>query len=149
MKHWIAAAVLICFCAIPARAEWNGKLDLASMPSVGAWQSVTNADQALGASKNLAMLQKDGRDILRLGVFAGSFKPVLSEPSSGPRVLGGVTIMVPGSDLDWALGTSWGDMWLPKLKTGMLAGYDLTRPSALHPRPDFIGVGLSYKVGAN
>lgn len=149
MKHWIAAAALVCFCAIPSRAQLVGKLDLASAPSLGAWQSVTSPDQALGVAKNIATLQKDGRELAHLGIFGGGFKPMLSDPGVGPRVIIGLTAGVPGSDLDWLLGTNWGNQWIPALKTGMLFGYDISRPKSLRPMPDFIGLGASYKVGSN
>lgn len=130
-----------------SHAAWTGRMDWTSLPSYGAWQSVTSADQAVGLSKHFWTLAKDQSPLLNLGLFAGVSKPMLSDPSASTRFLGGSNVAVPGAALDWALGTSWGQKWLPKLKTGMVFAHDLSRPSQLHWKPDFIGVGASYPIG--
>lgn len=144
------AAALFCtaWLAAGARAAVVGRLDFTTAPALGAWQSLTSVDQAVGLSKRVWHLDKDEQELVRLGIFGGVFKPMFSEPAAAPHALGGFTLAVPGSLLDWALGTSWGQAWLPKLKTGLLGAYDLTRPSALHARPSFFGFGLAYPLGA-
>lgn len=71
----------------------------------------------------------------------------LSQPSQPMRFVSGPVFAVPGSDLDWALGTSWGKQWLPKLKTGLTAAPDVTRLKAIGLRNTFFGFGISYPVG--
>lgn len=185
MKHWMLAAVLVCFGSI-ARAQlqslptisgtaaaplplsapaanalqlaqaasvskmpagpWAGRLDLKSPPSLAAYQSFTSLSQAFGIQKNIWSLYKGQYEVARLGVFGGYYKPLLS--AVAPRSLGGATLLVPGSVLDWAMGTNYGAQWLPSLKTGILVGYDLTRPKYLSLRPDFAGPGVTYAWGA-
>ena len=146
----LAAVISILLSApFPARAEVvvKGRLDLASSPSVGAWQSVRDAEQGLGISKRLLVVSKDDVEVLGLGVFAGAVKPLLTEPGASPSAIGGVTVSVPGSLLDAVLGTKMGDRWVPRLKTGVLVGYDLTRPRVLRLDPRFVGVGVAYRIG--
>lgn len=124
---------------------WAGKLDLKSLPIPAVYQSFTSANQAFGFHKNIWSLYKGKYEVLRTGVFGGFYKPLLSEPSSSPHPLGGGTVLVPGSAFDWALGTSYGDRWLPDLKTGILVAWDFTHPKTLKLAPDFAGPGLTYK----
>lgn len=144
-------AMLVIFmtaCAVSARASspLAGRLDLDSLPSLGAWQSLTSTDQAFGLSKRLFHLDYAGQPLVNVSIFAGASKPALTEPATPVRFLAGDVIQVPGSTLDWALGTKWGDAWLPKLKTGVLFAHDLSRLAAAHFAPDFIGVGASYPL---
>lgn len=139
--------VLACLCAGgSAHAQLAGKLDLASMPALGAWQSLKSAEQAIGISKRVWHLDKDEQVMINVGLFGGSSSPLFSEPNASPRALGGVTLAVPGSILDWALGTSYGDTWLPKLKTGLLCAYDVSRPKSLKAVPDFVGLGIAWPL---
>jgi hypothetical protein len=135
--------------SIPSGA-WTGRLDLTPDFGAGAWQSVKSPDQAYGVSKRLFMLQKGGNDLLNLGLFVGVNKPLVPLAGSPLRFLGGATIAVPGSTLDWALGTNWGSQWAPALKTGVLCAYDLTRIKQVKAVPDFVGIGATYffTVGA-
>jgi hypothetical protein len=41
-----------------------------------------------------------------------------------------------------------GEKWLPKLKTGVMVGWDFVRPQELKARPDFAGFGVAYKLGS-
>ncbi len=118
------------------------------MPSIGAWQSLTSADQALGLSKRVFHIDADAQPLVNMALFGGVSKPMLSEPATPARPLGGMTFAVPGSTLDWALGTNWGDKFVPALKTGILAAYDLTRIKQLHINPSFLGIGAAYPFGS-
>ena len=133
--------------AIPPGA-WVGKLDLTRDFAVGGWQSLKSADEAYGVSKRFWSLNKGGQDLLNVGLFAGVNKPLVPLAASPLKFLGGATIAVPGSTLDWALGTNWGAQWVPALKTGVLCAYDLSRPKALKAVPDFVGIGASYLIGS-
>lgn len=128
---------------------WAGRLDLKSPPTLAAYQSFTSYDQAFGLQKNVWSLYKGPYEVVRLGVFGGYYKPVFSSPNQSPRSIGGPTVLVPGSVLDWAMGTNYGAAWLPSLKTGILLGYDLTRIKALGIKPDFAGPGITYAWGAS
>lgn len=130
-----------------ASGPWFGKSQVMSLPSVALAQSFVSADQALGIHKDLWSLYKGNYEIIRVGGFAGFYKPLLSSPSQGPKSLGGATVLIPGSAFDWALGTDWGSKWLPSLKSGILVAYDLTKPSALRFAPEFCGPIISYKLG--
>lgn len=147
MRNLILVAALACI-AVNARAQWAGKLDMSSPPSFGAWQSVTSAEQAVGLTRRAGHLDYGQHVVTNAGVFIGVSKPALTEPSSPARPLGGFTFAVPGSTLDWALGTDWGARWAPRLKTGLLFAYDLTRVNALRLRPNFVGVGATYPWGS-
>lgn len=147
MKKIMLASAIACFGAMANAASWTGRIDRTSPPSIGGWQSLKSADQAFGVSKRVYYVDTDGQPVLNLGLFAGVSKPLFSEPAAAPHALGGVTVAVPGSALDWALGTKWGDAWLPALKTGLLCAYDLTRLKALKAVPDFVGVGASWTFG--
>lgn len=131
--------------SIPAGA-WAGKLDTTKDFSVGGWQSLKSADEAYGVSKPIWSLQKGGQPLLNVGIFAGIDKPLVPLASSAPKFLGGATISVPGSTLDWALGTNMGAMWVPRLKTGVLYAQDFTRPKAMTWGSGFVGVGASYPL---
>ncbi len=96
-------------------------------------------------SKRLWSLSKGGYLLLNVGVFAGIEKPLVPLAGSPVRFLAGDVIQVPGSALDWALGTKWGDAWVPNLKTGVLFAHDLSRLSKTHLFGDFIGIGGSYQ----
>ncbi len=148
MKTTIAALFLIVATSARAAIPLAGRLDLDSMPSVGAWQSLTSVDQAVGLSKRVFHADYSGQVLVNVSVFAGVTKPV-AEPATPIRFLAGTVIAVPGSTLDWALGTKMGDAWLPRLKTGVLFAHDLSRLAAAHIKPDFIGVGASYAIGGN
>jgi hypothetical protein len=142
------ALVQAAAASIPA-GKWAGKADLALNVSLGTWQSLKSTDQAFGISKRFFHLDKGGQTLVNVGLFAGVQKPIFTAPSSTPRVLGGDIIGVPGSTLDWALGTKWGDAWAPRLKTGVLFAHDLTRLAKTHLFGDFIGIGASYLIGGN
>ncbi len=146
MKTLTAALLLIAAPAF-ASSPLAGRLDLASGPTFGAWQSLTSVDQAVGLSKRVLHLDYAGTPLLNLSVFAGVSKHMLSEPAAPVRFLAGDVVQVPGSDLDWALGTNWGAQWLPKLKTGILFAHDLSRLTKTHLFGDFIGIGASYPIG--
>lgn len=144
----LIAAVLMLMANAASAATWAGKLDLTTLPALGAWQSLESPDQAVGFAKRFWYLDRDGQEMIRVGLFGGVSKAMFSDPPAPARPLGGATLAVPGSLLDWALGTSWGAMWLPRLKTGLLGAYDLTRISQLHARPTFFGLGIAYPLGA-
>jgi len=146
MKKLIAALLLAVAAPSFASSPLAGRLDLSSMPSIGAWQSLTSADQAVGVSKRLFHMDYAGQPLVNLSVFAGVSKPMV-EPATPVRFLAGDVIQVPGSTLDWALGTDWGSKWLPKLKTGILFAHDLSRLSKTHLFGDFIGIGAAYPIG--
>ena len=131
--------------AIPP-GKWAGKLDLSLDFTVGGWQSLKSADQAYGVSKKFWSLQKGGNVLVNVGFFAGVQKPLVPLASSPLRFLGGDVIQVPGSTLDWALGTNWGSQWAPKLKTGILFAHDLSRLAKTHLFGDFIGIGAAYPI---
>lgn len=144
MKYLIAA--LFIALAIPGHASpWSGKLDMTINPYASAYQSFTDARQALGFEKRIVSLNHNGIEVAKLGLFVGATHD-LSAVGAAPKAVGGMTLSVPGSDLDWVLGTTWGQQWLPKLKTGVTASYDLVRPSQAHLNPDFYGFGIAYPV---
>lgn len=144
----LLAGLLLAFAA-PSRAAGPlaGKLDLDSLPSVGLWQSVTSVDQAFGVSKRLVHLDYAGQPLVNVSLFFGATKPIV-EPATPVRYLAGDVVQVPGSTLDWALGTKMGDAWLPRLKTGVLFAHDLSRLSKTHLFGEFQGVGISYLLGS-
>jgi len=144
MKTW--CVVLLLLGPRFAFATVAGHLDFQSKPSYSAWQSVESPDQALGLSKRVFYVVKDQQQMLNVGLFGGAKKNLL-DSSKTPKAVGGLTLAIPGSVLDWALGTKMGDAWVPALKTGVLSAYDLTRLKQIHWKPDFIGVGISYPVG--
>ena len=148
MKKLIAALFVALAAAVPSHASspLAGRLDLTSLPALGAWQSLTSADQAVGVSKRFFHVDYAGQPLLNVSVFAGGSKPITA-PAAPVRFLAGDVIQVPGSTLDWALGTKWGDAWAPNLKTGVLFAHDLSRLAAAHLAPDFIGVGASWPFG--
>ncbi len=145
----IAIAALLCLLAAPAFASspLAGRLDLTSLPAVGAWQSVKDTNQAVGVSKRFFHLDYSGNTLLNVSLFAGATKPMLSEPGTPVRFLAGDVIQVPGSTLDWALGTKWGDAWAPNLKTGVLFAHDLSRIAHTHLFGEFQGVGVTWLFG--
>lgn len=148
MKHWMLTAALICFGSIAnASSPWAGRLDLTSPAALGAWQSLTSIDQAIGISKRFFHIDYAGQPMLNLSVFGGVSKPI-TDPGLPARFLAGDVVQVPGSALDWALGTKWGDAWLPPLKTGVLFAHDLSRIAKAHLKPDFIGIGASWPFGS-
>ena len=126
----------------------RGKLDFNVPPTLGAWQSFTSADQAVGASEPAWHLEKGGQDLLNLGVAAAI--KVHDVNGAGVPVASfflGETIQVPGSVIDWALGTKMGDTWVPRLKTGFLVAYDmwhLKEVAQKNGAPSFVGGGISY-----
>ena len=146
MKSLIAAAALVLFSAPSFASPWAGKLDTSLDIYASAYQSFTDARQALGFEKRVISLNYNGQEVAKLGLFAGTTHD-LSSLGAAPRAVGGATFAVPGSLLDWALGTKMGAAWLPKLKTGVTASYDLVRPSQAHLHPDFYGFGIAYPVG--
>ena len=145
MKTLIAALLLLA--AQVHASPFAGKLDLTTLPSIGAWQSVTSADQAVGVSKRFFHADYNGNPLVNVTLFAGVTKPMLTEPASPLRFLGGDVIQIPGSTLDWVLGTKWGDAWAPRLKTGILFAHDLSRLNKTHLFGDFQGIGISYLLG--
>lgn len=128
-------------------SPWSGKLDLVTLPSIGAWQSLTSTDQAIGVSKRFFHLDYSAQPLINVSLFGGGMKPMLSEPSAPVRFLAGDVISVPGSTLDWALGTKWGDKWIPNLKTGILFAHDVSRLSKTHLFGDFQGIGAMWPFG--
>lgn len=141
-------AALLVFVALPARAVViTGRFDASTPPAFGAWQSVVSADQAIGVSKPIYHIAVNSVEAVRLGLFLGGSKPLLSDPPAPIAFLGGLVVTVPGSLLDLALGTHMGDLWVPRLKTGVLLADDLTRPSQLHLRPSFAGIGAAWPFG--
>lgn len=139
MKGIIAAVLLFLPCLASA-SPWVGKIDLALNISPAAYQSLTDTDQAFGFGKRLWHLDRSGVETLNVGLFAGAAR-------SDERVLAGPTIAIPGSLLDSLLGTKMGDTWIPRLKTGILIAYDITRPSTIKLRPSFSGFGVMYPIG--
>ena len=128
---------------------WAGKFTFNSPLSLAAYQSFTSAEVAYGVHWSPFVLSKGSYALLDVGVFAGVYQPILSQPlNSSPHTLAGPTLFVPGSALDWALGTNYGAAWLPSLKTGILFGYDMTRPNTIHVKPTFMGPGISWAFGA-
>lgn len=143
----LIAALFVFAPAAAFSSPLAGKLDLTSLPSIGAWQSVTSADQAVGVSKRFFHADYNGNILVNVSLFAGVTKPMLTEPATPIRFLGGDVIQIPGSTLDWALGTKWGDAWAPRLKTGILFAHDLSRLNKTHLFGDFHGIGISYLLG--
>ena len=137
-------ALLLALAASAQASPWAGKLDTSVVPYASAYQSFTSATQALGLEKRIVSLNYNGQEVAKLGVFTGEASGAVGV---APRVVGGPTFALPGSLLDWALGTSWGSLWLPKLKTGVTAGWDLVRPSQMQAKPSFYGFGVAYPVG--
>lgn len=150
MKHWLKVAALICFGS-PALAAspLAGRLALDPNPTIGGWQSVRSADQATGISERFFHVDYAGQPLVNVSFFAGVTKPVFTEPQSSVRFLAGDVWQVPGSTLDWTLGTKWGSAWAPKLKVGLLFAHDLSRISKTHLFGEFQGIGLSYPVGGS
>ena len=132
----------------PARAAspLAGRLALDPSPNFGAWQSLTSADQATGFSERFFHVDYAGQPLVNVSAFAGITKPI-TQAAAPIRFLAGDVVAVPGSTLDWALGTKWGDAWLPKLKTSVLFAHDLSRLSKTHLFGDFIGIGATYPIG--
>ncbi len=133
--------------ALTFASPLSGKFDLTTLPAIGAWQSVTSADQALGVSKRFFHADYNGNVLVNVSLFAGATKPMLTEPATPIRFLAGDVIQVPGSTLDWALGTKWGAAWAPRLKTGILFAHDATRLAKTHLFGEFQGIGVSYLLG--
>lgn len=127
-----------------AAGPWSGKFDFTSWPYPSVYQSFTSLDQAVGFEKHVWSLYKGNVELFRMGAFGGLYKPMLTEPRQSPRSLGGVTAQVPGSALDWALGTHWGAEFVPALKSSVIIAADLTRFNDIGWRNTFYGVGLSY-----
>jgi hypothetical protein len=144
MKKLIAFIALF-LAAISHASPWAGKIDTSIIPYASAYQSFTDSRQALGFEKRVVSLNYNGNEVAKLGLFGGEASSV----GTAPKVIGGPTFALPGSLLDWALGTTWGQQWLPKLKTGVTASYDIVRPSQAHLKPDFYGFGIMYPVGGN
>lgn len=134
--------------SIPS-GNWAGKVDLTPDVALGTWQSLKSTDQAFGISKRFLHLDKGGNTLVNVGLFAGIEKPIFTAPGAAPCFLGGDIISIPGSTLDWALGTKWGDAWAPRLKTGVLFAHDLSRLNKTHLFGDFIGIGATYLIGSN
>ncbi len=143
----LIAGLLIFTPSVAFASPWAGKLDMTSLPAIGGWQSLKSADQAFGATKRLFHADYNGNVLVNISVFAGVTKPMLTEPATPIRFLAGDVIQVPGSTLDWALGTKWGSAWAPKLKTGILFAHDLSRIAKTHLFGEFVGIGASYPLG--
>lgn len=149
MKNWLlVAAGLLLGGQARASGPLAGRLDLTSPPAIGAWQSLTSADQAVGVSKRLFHVDYAGQPLINVSIFAGASKPVV-QPAVPVRFLAGDIVQVPGSLLDWALGTKWGAAWLPNLKTGVLFAHDISRVSKTHLFGDFQGIGAAWAFGSN
>lgn len=148
MKSFLAIALLMLAVSARAAGPISGHLDLSTLPTIGAWQSLTSVDQAVGISKRVFHLDWDGQTLINVSAFGGVTKPMLTEPATPLRFLAGDVIAIPGSVLDWALGTKWGDAWLPKLKTGVLFAHDVSRFGNLKLKPDFIGIGAMMPFGS-
>ena len=124
-----------------------GAWDLKTLPNLAAFQSITTAEQEIGFAKPVWHLEASGQALLNLGLFAGAEANDAGKPVFGRNSMNlGPTAQVPGSSLDWLLGTKMGSAWLPKLKTGVYAGYDLLAPSSIKLKPNFIGFGIAYPV---
>lgn len=139
-------ALLLIALAAPLHAEVDGKFAW-STPAVGAWQSLTNADQALGLKEDLWTIHVNHQPLCVFGLEASVTKPAISSPDDPVRFVGGPTLSVPGSLLDWTLGTTWGQQWLPKAKAGLTAAPDVTRLNAIGFKNTFFGFGITYPVG--
>lgn len=139
----VAQVIQAAQAAPTIAGPWTGKLDIAFDPSLGAWQSVRSADEAVGVSKLVWSLAKGGQPLLNVSIFGGAVKSILSAPGQSPAAIGGLVAQIPGSALDWALGTQMGATWLPKAKSGLLFACDLTRIGKPCRTP-FIGVGIAY-----
>lgn len=144
MKTLIAALFLALVSPCHATSPWAGRLDTSIIPYASAYQSFTDSREALGFEKRIVSLSYAGNEIAKFGVFVGEASGAIGV---APKAVAGPTFALPGSLLDWALGTTWGAQWLPKLKTGVTASYDLVRPSQAHLKPDFYGFGIAYPVG--
>ncbi len=145
MKYLIA--VLMFAPTLAVAATVTGHSDLSVMPAILGAQSFTSVDQAIGVQKPLFHMEINAQPALNLGLFVGGKKPLLSSAGDPTTFLGGITVCVPGSLLDFALGTKMGDTWIPRLKTGILLADDLTRPNAMHLNPTFAGLLGSYTFG--
>lgn len=126
--------------------KWAGKLDFKTL-SPGFYQSLYNSDSAYGVGLKAWHLDKGDKEVLNTGLFLGIHRQGAVLAGAPIKDFGGATFAIPGSALDWALGTNMGATWVPRLKTGIMAGYDLFRPRNLHARPDFVGFGIHYPVG--
>lgn len=141
------ALLALLFLPCAAKAGEVIKLDLKSLPSAAAYQSFTSLQQVIGLEKPLVSLNTTGdyaHEILHFGINVSIRVDDRLKPFGTP--LGGPTFHLPGSVLDWALGTKWGESWLPKLKTGLFAGYDIFHPNDIKLKPSFAGFGVSYPV---
>jgi hypothetical protein len=139
-------ALLLIALAAPLHAEMDGKWAW-STPAIGAWQSLNSADQALGVKEDLWTIHANAQPLCVFGWEFSVTKPMVSSPRDPVRFVGGPTFSVPGSLLDWTLGTPWGQQWLPKAKTGLTAAPDLTRLNAIGVKNTFFGFGITYPVG--
>lgn len=137
----VAPEVQVCQLQRPLYKALSGHLDLALDFAISAYQSVTEPDEVAGIGKRIFYVNKDAQEIVSLGAFGGIRR-------SDNHGVAGPTGQVPGSLLDFLLGTKMGDAWLPRLKTGMFFGWDITRPRDLKVRPDFIGVGVNWPMGS-
>lgn len=138
--------VVLLAMASSARAEVDGKLVLGS-PSLGAWQSLDSADQAIGLKEDILLVHVNGQPLVVFGWQASVEKHMVSSVGDPVRFISGPTLAVPGSLLDWTLGTSWGQKWLPKAKVGLTAAPDVTRLNSIGFKNTFYGFGLTYPVG--
>ena len=146
MKKLIAALFVALAAAVPSRAEVDGKWSFAT-PALGAWQSLKNADQAIGVKEDLWTIHVNGQPLCVFGWQFSVTKPMLSSPNDPVRFVGGPTFLVPGSLLDWTLGTTWGQQWLPKAKAGLTAAPDVMRLNDISINNTFFGLGISYPIG--
>lgn len=146
MKKLLVVALMAVAGPSFASSPLAGRLDLPSLPAVGVWQSLTDSSQAVGISKRFFHLDYSGQPLVNVSLFAGVTKPMV-QPATPVRFLAGDVIQVPGSTLDWALGTNWGDKWAPNLKTGILFAHDLSRIAKTHLFGDFQGIGVQWLFG--
>jgi hypothetical protein len=135
MKKLFLALLLLPAAAVAS--PWRGVLDAQWPPKPALYQSLVDADQAAGVQSSLWSVTYGTQTLITAGAFAGATR-------AQEKIIAGPTVKVPGSLLDWTLGTSWGQAWLPKAKAGLLIGWDFTRPAILKAKPNFAGVGVAF-----
>lgn len=84
MKHWLLGA-LICFCSIPARATYAGKLDFKSDPEAIVFRELNDGMWLMGGQKNLWKLERDGSEVFHVAFFIAS-RLEGQHPAYGPSL---------------------------------------------------------------
>lgn len=144
MKKILGLAALKLLIFIPSVCgAVSGKFDLLSLPQPSAYQSFISPQQVVGLEKSLYFVYISSQELCHVGLDVGM---LVNDQIPKGAPLGGPTLHVPGSLLDWALGTQMGAAWLPKLKAGVFAGYDLFHPTNIKAKPNFSGFGVTYPV---